>query len=94
MRETYATIVELSDKVQGLQEKLKRYSVSLDVLIRGMALLAALKFRLTPEERSLLESHLCPNIVEGTEQGWEETIDASLTFLLKTNLAKVVKVMI
>ena len=54
--------------------------------------MCALKFGLSPDERSLLESHLCPNLTEGSEQGWEETVEASLTYLLKTSLAKAFKV--
>lgn len=40
---------------------------------------------------SLLEAYLCPNLNDGLDQGWEETVEASMTYLLKTCLAKTIK---
>lgn len=54
-------------------------------------LLAGLRFSLTQQERRLLESYFCVGFVDTNEQGWEETMDLSLTFLLKTSLAKSAK---
>jgi PTHB1 C-terminus len=79
--------------VQDSQTKLKRQSGDLACLSRTVVLLATLKCGLSDAERVLLESYLCPEGGEGgasgiTEQGMEETMDASLTYLLKTALAK------
>jgi hypothetical protein len=79
--------------VQDSQTKLKRQSGDLACLSRTVVLLATLKCGLSDAERALLESYLCPEGGEEgasgiTEQGLEETMDASLTYLLKTALAK------
>ena len=58
----------------------------MEVMSRMIALLAALRFGLSFEERTILETYLCPQLKEGTEQGWEETVDASLTYLLKVSI--------
>lgn len=50
--------------------------------------MCALKYNLSAADRSLLHSYLCPDIQEGLEQGWEETVDASITYALKTSLSK------
>jgi hypothetical protein len=42
-------------------------------------------------DRSLLRSYLAPDIQEGADQGWEETVNAAVMYLLKTSLAKNVK---
>ena len=44
--------------------------------------------------RKILQEHLCPIVNEGIledGQGWEETVEASLSYLLKTSLAKTPK---
>ena len=79
--------------MQDSQTKLKRQSGDLACLSRTVVLLATLKCGLSDAERALLESYLCPEGGEGgasgiTEQGLEETMDATLTYLLKTALAK------
>jgi len=63
-------------------------SVSLECLCRLLALLTAAHFDMDGTEEKLLESYLCPEFRDGAEQGWEETVDASLTYLLKTSMAK------
>jgi Bardet-Biedl syndrome 9 protein len=92
LRETYKSIMMTSDTVEELKELIHRKTDSFDVLGRGLAFLCTLKFGLSPQERLLLESHLCPNLCEATDQGWEETVEASMTYLLKTSLAKSYKV--
>ena len=85
--------------MQESQTRLKKLSGDLGCLSRIVALLATLKCGLSEAERGLLESYFCPDLQGGggsggggvTDQGWEETMDASLTFLLKTALAKNVK---
>ena len=86
-RETYEKILILSDSVEDTQSSLLKSSILLQSSARLTALLVSLKCELDPDERSMLESHLCPNLVEGNEHGWEETVDASMTYLLKTSLA-------
>jgi PTHB1 C-terminus len=80
--------------VQGSQTRLKKLSGDLSCLSRIMALVATLKCGLSDPERFLLESYLCPDLQGGggagggSDQGCEEAMDASLTYLLKTSLAK------
>jgi len=88
MRESYNTLVALGDQVQEQQKQLRMQSVSLECLCRLLALLTAAHFDMDGTEEKLLESYLCPEFRDGAEQGWEETVDASLTYLLKTSMAK------
>ena len=46
---------------------------------------------LSDEEIAKVKSALTPNVHDFQDQGWEETTDAALTFLLRTSLAKVGK---
>ena len=73
--------------------KQKRISIGYELTSASklMALLSYLKFGMNPMEFELLESYLCPDLAEGVDQGWEEVVDASLTYLLRTSLAKNVK---
>jgi hypothetical protein len=50
-----------------------------------------LRFAIEPQDAELLDSYLCPDLQDGDEQGWEETVFPAMTYLLKTSLAKVVK---
>ena len=45
--------------------------------------MASMKFNLSYPDRSLLQSYLCPDA-----DYWEESVDAAVTHLLKTALAK------
>lgn len=80
--------------MQGSQTRLKKLTGDLSCLSRIMALVATLKCGLSDPERVLLESYLCPDLQGGggagggSDQGCEEAMDASLTYLLKTSLAK------
>lgn len=88
MRESYNTLVALGDQVQEQQALLRKQAVNLECLSRLLALLTAARFDMEANEEKLLESYLCPEFRDGAEQGWEETVDASLTYLLKTSMAK------
>ena len=92
MKKTYSKIIELGDKIQEQQELLKKKSVTLNVLGKGLVALVSLKYNLSSLERLHLQQHFCTDLIEGNDQGWEETVEASLTFLLKTSLAKNYKV--
>lgn len=89
-----ASALTVGDMVQGSQTRLKKLSGDLSCLSRIMALVATLKCGLSDPERVLLESYLCPDpqggggAGGGSDQGCEEAMDASLTYLLKTSLAK------
>lgn len=91
MRETYQSIMFLSSQVESHQRRRSALGYELTSASKLMALLSYLKFGMNPMEFELLESYLCPELSEGVEQGWEEIVDASLTYLLRTSLAKNVK---
>eukprot|EP01038_Epipyxis_sp_PR26KG_P016237 gene16237-22098_t len=91
LKETYKKILEAGDNVEEHQQRLKTQAEEIECFSKFIVLLASLKFNMSKLDRNLLQSYLCPEIKDGTEQGWEETVDASMTYLLKTSLAKNVK---
>ena len=92
LKETYQDIMSITARLQRLHAAQRDALEQLQARGRLLALLVSLKFRhLTPADRAVLENHLCPLAQEGMcedSHGWEETVDASLTYLLKTALAK------
>ena len=94
MKELYASLLTTSDTVQESQRRVGRLMGDLTCASRLITLLATMRCGLSPQERLLLDSFLCPQLEEGLggeQGGWEELVDASLTYLLKTSLAKNVK---
>ena len=95
MRETYMRTLQVADEAEARQRLLARQSQDLACLSRLLVHMTALRLGLPAAARSLLESYLCVSYIESTggndetsSTGWEETVDASMTFLLKTLLAK------
>ena len=79
--------------MEASQKLLQKLTGDLSCLSRIIVVLATIKCDLNDMDKNLLESCLCPNSGgAGTggilDQGFQETADASLTFLLKTSLAK------
>lgn len=94
MKESYASLLTISDTVQESQRRVGRLMGDLTCASRLITLLATMRCGLSQQERLLLDSFLCPQLEEGLggeQGGWEELVDASLTYLLKTSLAKNVK---
>ena len=94
MKESYASLITTSDTVQESQRRVGRLMGDLTNASRLITLLATMRCGLSPQERLILDSFLCPQLEEGLggeQSGWEELVDASLTYLLKTSLAKNVK---
>lgn len=91
MTETYNKIILLGDEIEKNQELLRQQQNDLDCFSKLIAYLAAMKYGLTNSERVLLQSYLCPELQGGNDQGWEETVNAAITHLLRTSLAKNVK---
>eukprot|EP01032_Pedospumella_encystans_P011289 gene11289-13134_t len=88
MKETYDRLIAISDSVQEQQNLLRKCYTELEGFSKFLTAMAALKYGMTYGDRALLKSYLCPDLKEGSEQGWEETVNASITYLLKTSLAK------
>jgi Bardet-Biedl syndrome 9 protein len=88
LRESYAEIIKLADEIQSLQSTLRRQRESLDASISLVSTLAAMKYSLDADNAALLRYHLADEYQESSDQGWEDTVEASVTYLLKTSLAK------
>ena len=72
-----------------------RRSLAVSCLSRLLVQVTALRLDLPAASRVLLEAYLCTSFREtsgGSDEhsgtGWEEQVDAAMTFLLKTLLAK------
>ena len=91
MEDSYNALIALGDEIEMLTATLQQQSTVLTCQSKLMVALCAMKYQMSAEDSKLLESYFCPTLRDGQEQGWEETIEASTTFLLKTCLAKNVK---
>lgn len=60
----------------------------IEAFAKLLVTLIAMKCRLSVPDRLALHAHLCPDIRDGSDQGWEETVTASLAHLLKTSLSR------
>ena len=65
-----------------------KLNCNLLVILRLLLLLAKLSTNLSQAEYERLEAALSPVVHIGQAQGWQETTDAALTFVLRTSLAK------
>jgi Bardet-Biedl syndrome 9 protein len=96
MRETYQNLLRLADMTSTAQKELQKRQQNLGCISKLLVQLTGMRLSMTASDRSLLETYLCPDLpystssggdgVEGT--GWEEAVELSLTYLLKTALAK------
>lgn len=91
LRESYNEIIKLADDVQMSQSHQRRQRETLDASVSLVTALAAMKYSLDADNAALLRYHLASEYQESTEQGWEDTVEASVTYLLKTSLAKTAK---
>ena len=99
MRETYAQLLRLSDVTQTAQQELQHRQANLGCISKLIAQLTGMRLQMTLSDRCLLETYLCPTLPAGSggssdgvdSTGWEETVERSLTYLLKTAMAKVPK---
>ncbi len=73
------------------QAKLKQQASELDCFSKLVVAMAGMKYGLSKADRVLFQACLCPEIRDGSEQGWEETVNGAVMYLLKTSLAKNVK---
>ncbi|CAM9678200.1 unnamed protein product [Ectocarpus sp. 8 AP-2014] len=89
--ETYQRLVELCDGVERAQDRLAVSAARLGCAVRLVALLAQHRFQLPCKDHKLLLAHLYPDVTNTEDQGWEESVHAAVTHLLRTSLAKVAK---
>lgn len=91
MEESYKSLLLLGDEIEKYTNILRRQSIILSCYSKLIVLLCGMKYQLPIADIKLLESYFCPELQDGLTQGWEEIIEASTTYLLKTCLAKNVK---
>ncbi|XP_014787974.1 protein PTHB1 isoform X2 [Octopus bimaculoides] len=90
LEETYHQILLLSEMIEGNQRELELAS---DHLSSGTSLLNLLirlwyPGHMTDQEFAVLNTVLSPIINNNNHQGWEENVDAAITHMLRTVLAK------
>ncbi|XP_064598108.1 protein PTHB1-like [Liolophura sinensis] len=85
---TYRQIVALGDAIDDKRLEQRRAANLLSCATRLLNLLLKLWLELTDKEMVVLESCLTPVITESEEQGWEESVDSTVTHMLRTVLAK------
>merc|ERR1711924_415226 len=85
---TYSQIMRLGDEVMRLQQELLVAGNHLSCGTHLVLLLIRYRFNLSDQDASILSAYLTPEVQDTEEQGWDEMVDASLTHLLRTTLAK------
>lgn len=96
MRETYDQIIRLADLTQEAQRQLHIREVNMGCITKLLVQLTGMRLGMTASDRALLETYFCPDLPHGSGgcsdgldgTGWEEMVELSLTFLLKTALSK------
>eukprot|EP01039_Chlorochromonas_danica_P000897 gene894-978_t len=92
LQEVYADLLRQGDSVEAQQKYLQLLEVDLAAFSRLISHLIIMKNNLSSADRVVLQAHLCPEAASGSagpaDQGWEETVTASLNYLLRTTLSK------
>mmetsp|Transcript_14226 Transcript_14226/g.38566 ORF Transcript_14226/g.38566 Transcript_14226/m.38566 type:complete len:906 (-) Transcript_14226:247-2964(-) len=88
MEETYQALSSTSSEMEAAQEELQASSQKLACVVQLILLLIQYKFQLQPEEVSLLQAALSPEVHDNEDVGWEEITEASMTQLLRSCLAR------
>lgn len=91
LKETYTLIMKIADEIEDTQRKIVQYSNEIKCFSKLLCLLIAMKYQLSFPERQALMCHLCPEIRDGVDQGWEESVTASLQSLNRAISSKVSK---
>ncbi|XP_056376403.1 protein PTHB1 isoform X1 [Hyla sarda] len=85
---TYRQVIGIADATEELQTGLFRAFVKLKTATQLIILLIGLWQKLSKDQISILESTFLTLQQDGQELGWEESVDAALSHLLKTCLSK------
>ncbi|XP_072033738.1 protein PTHB1-like isoform X2 [Amphiura filiformis] len=88
---TYRQILKLADGLEEGRKALVRCSLGLSCATSILNTMLRLMYNLTDSEFKVLENGLSPHVQIDGEQGWEESVDASISQLLRTCLAKSAK---
>ncbi|XP_077347748.1 protein PTHB1 isoform X2 [Lithobates pipiens] len=85
---TYRQVIGIADAAEELQNSLFRAFTKLKSATQLIILLIGLWQKLSKDQIAILEATFLPLLQDGQELGWEETVDAALSHLLRTCLSK------
>ncbi|GLC42379.1 Protein PTHB1 [Pleodorina starrii] len=91
MNETYDELMDLAAAMEAAQTDLSARARRLSGCCQLLLLLVKWRFALNEAEAAVLRACISPEIIDGSEIGWEETTEAAMTHLLRTCLAKSAK---
>eukprot|EP01138_Halocafeteria_seosinensis_P014439 gb/GECG01014740.1/.p1 GENE.gb/GECG01014740.1/~~gb/GECG01014740.1/.p1 ORF type:complete len:915 (+),score=84.97 gb/GECG01014740.1/:1-2745(+) len=83
---THEELVQLADKAEECYSSIASSRNGLQCVIRLVALLIKLKYRMPEDDYNVLSDHLMPQVEDNNEQGWEERCDAALSYFLRNYL--------
>ncbi|XP_068235573.1 protein PTHB1 [Palaemon carinicauda] len=85
---TYKQILQITDIINDSVRGLEEDGCILSCVVQVILELVRLQTKMTDHEFSLLIASVSPVVQCGMDQGWEETTDSSVTFLLKSVLGR------
>nr|KAF6417887.1 Bardet-Biedl syndrome 9 [Rousettus aegyptiacus] len=85
---TYKQVIALADAVEENQDNLFQAFIRLRSASHLVILLVGLWQKLSADQVAILEAAFLPLQQDAQELGWEETVDAAISHLLKTCLSK------
>jgi len=88
LESTYDELLELGTQHEEQQPQLRDLASRLSCGTRLFVLLLKFRFDLDEQNFNALSCHLSANCVDNFEQGWEERVNTSLLYLLRTSMAK------
>ncbi|KAK7157146.1 hypothetical protein R3I93_008577 [Phoxinus phoxinus] len=88
MEGTYRQVLALADAADDTRERLNQAFVRLRSATHLLILLLSLWQRLNSEQSDILEATLLPLLTDTPQLGWEESVDAAVSHLLKTCLSR------
>lgn len=90
MEETYRQILMLADAIEGndVEQELAANSLSRATQLLTLLIRLWCPRYMADEEFAILRSVLTPTVSNNEHQGWEESVDAAITHLLRTVLSK------
>ncbi|XP_077056310.1 protein PTHB1 isoform X2 [Siphateles boraxobius] len=88
MEGTYRQVLALADAAEDTRERLNQAFVRLRSATHLLILLLSLWQGLNSEQSNILEATLLPLLTDTPQLGWEESVDAAVSHLLKTCLSR------
>ncbi|KYO43240.1 protein PTHB1 isoform A [Alligator mississippiensis] len=85
---TYRQVIALADAAEENQANMFQAFVKLKSATHLVIMLISLWQKLSPDQVAILEATFLPLMQDTQELGWEETVDAAISYLLRTCLSK------